>query len=299
MTEYKSITLADREWMQPLIDMSGFQSEEYNFNFCYIWKDSFDYRVARLGDRMLLGAYHYKTPSFLYPPGSGDAAPAIRAMMEDAKAGGYTLSFHTVLAEQVKELEMLFPGAFDFVPLTDYFDYVYDAQSLITLRGKKLHSKRNHINRFKEDNPDWSYEIITPENMPEVIEMSEDWCRVNECQSTRSGRQEACAVHIALRDFFSLRGMQGGLIRAGGKIAAFSAGERLNHDTYLVHIEKAYSEIQGSYAIINQEFAARNCGDCLYINREDDSGQLGLRKAKLSYRPVFQVEKYAARLKAE
>jgi hypothetical protein len=91
--------------------------------------------------------------------------------------------------------------------------------------------------------------------------------------------------------------MDGGLIRADGKVVAFSIGEPLNHDTYLVHIEKAFSEIQGSYAIINQQFAFRNCQNFLYINREDDSGQPGLRKAKESYRPVFRAEKYAARLK--
>ena len=108
-------------------------------------------------------------------------------------------------------------------------------------------------------------------------------------------RDEACAVRSALDHYISL-GLDGGLIRAGGRIVAFSMGERISSDTYLVHIEKAFSDVQGAYAIINQKFAERHCGDVLYINREDDSGQEGLRKAKLSYRPVFMAEKYSARL---
>jgi len=297
MPDFKPVTLGDKEWIQPLLDMSGFQSEEYNFSFIYIWREVFDYQAARHGDRLLLKAGG-KRPSYLFPAGSGDPVPAIEALKEDAQANGASLRFHTVLAEQVKLLETLYPGQFTFSPLTDFFDYIYDAQSLITLQGKKLHSKRNHINRFKEMNPDWTYEAITPENMPEVIAMSEEWCRVNECHSTQTGHDEACAVHRALTDFFSL-GMDGGLVRTGGRVVAFSMGERLNADTYLVHIEKAFSEVQGAYTIINQEFAARHCEGYLYINREDDSGQPGLRKAKLSYRPVFQVEKYAAKYLAD
>ena len=125
--------------------------------------------------------------------------------------------------------------------------------------------------------------------------MSQAWCRINDCESTKSGHFEACVVRRSLEEYFAL-GFDGGLIRAGGRVIAFSLGERLNHDSYLVHIEKAYSDIQGAYAIINQQFAFHNCKDYLYINREDDSGQPGLRKAKQSYNPVFLAEKYKARL---
>jgi len=294
MPEFKKLTLADRLWMEPLLRMSDFRSEEYNFNFCYIWRDIFQYQVARHGDFLLLKSCR-RTPTYLYPPGSGDVKAAIDILIEDARQKDHPFLFHTVLAEQKALLEVLYPGGFQFMELGDYFDYVYDAQSLITLAGKKLHSKRNHIHRFEENNPGWSYEGIAPENMPEVIAMSEEWCRLNDCKGDKNMRDEACAVHNALQDYFSL-GMDGGLIRADGRVVAFSMGERLNSDTYLVHIEKAFGEIQGAYAIINREFAARNCQDFLYINREDDSGEEGLRKAKLSYRPVFLVEKYAAKL---
>jgi len=292
MLKLHEITLADRDWIAPLYEKSSLRSEEYSFTFSYMWRNILGYRVTELDGFLVLKSERHG--SYLYPPGSGNVKPVIEAMMADAKACGHDFSFFTVLAEQRVLLETLFPGQFEYEPIPKYDDYIYDAQSLITLRGKKLHSKRNHINRFRAENPDWSYEPITPLNMPEVIAMSRKWCQVNMCES-RSLQHECQALDAALHDYFSLR-MDGGLIRVKGEVAAFSMGDRLTHDTYLVHVEKAYAEIHGIYAIINQQFAEHNCSDYIYINREDDSGDEGLRKAKLSYYPVMMTEKYEARL---
>lgn len=297
MLEFRDIELSDRHWIEPLLRMSDFRSEEYSFTFCYIWRKIFNYKVAHMNDYFLLKSERgTHPPSYLYPAGSGDVVPVIEALMEDARRNGAGFLFHAVLEEQVKLLETLYPNRFHFMPLDDYFDYVYDAQSLITLAGKKLHAKRNHINRFIEDNPDWVYEPITPENLPEVLLMNDSWVKRHDDEElTKSFMDESNSVREAIHDFMAL-GMDGGIIRAGGRIVAFSMGDRLSSDTYLVHIEKACYDVQGAYAIINREFARHNCSDYLYINREDDSGQEGLRKAKLSYRPVFMVKKYAAKL---
>ena len=295
MLKLQEITLGDKAWMQPLYEKSSFRSEEYNFTFTYMWREILSYKVMEMDGFLVLKSEKTR-PSYLYPPGSGNVKPVIEATIEDAAACGHEFSFFTVLAEQKALLEVLFPDMFEFKPLTKYDDYIYDAQSLITLKGKKLHSKRNHINRFKTEHPDWSYEVITPQNMPEVIAMSRDWCRRTMC-SSKSLQHECQALDSALGDYFSL-GMDGGLIRVGGQVIAFSMGDRLTHDTYLVHVEKAYTELHGAYAIINQQFAEHNCAGYTYINREDDSGDEGLRKAKLSYYPVMRTEKYAAKLKA-
>jgi hypothetical protein len=295
MLEFKEITLADKEWMEPLFRMANYNAEEYNFTFCYIWRKIFRYEAARLGDYLIIRSSRENRPSsYLFPAGSGDIAPVMEALLEEAAREESPLTFHLTLAESRAVLENLYPGQFEFLPLDNYFDYVYDAQSLITLAGKKLHAKRNHINRFKENYPDWSYEPISLDNLPEVLAMNAEWLELNSEYSDKSMEEESRAVAEAIHDFFAL-GMDGGLIRAGGRVMAFSMGDRLNSDTYLVHIEKAYNEVQGAYAIINQEFAAHNCEGYLYIDREDDSGEEGLRKANQSYRPVFLVEKFAAK----
>lgn len=297
MPDFKEITLADKDWMTELFRKGNLNSEEYNFTFCLIWQDIFGYKAARFGDYVVISSEHDGEPaSYLFPSGSGDITPVIAALRERANKRGEQLEFHCVLKEHKVLLESMYPDEFEFSELYDYYDYVYTAESLITLAGKKLHSKRNHINRFKESNPDWKYEPITPENMPEVIEMNRKWCEINGCEDDKSLLKEACSVKNMLNDFFSLD-VSGGLIRANSKVIAFSVGERLNSDTFLVHIEKAFGDIQGAYTIINQEFAAANCEGYSYIDREDDSGSEGLRKAKQSYRPAFMVEKYEAKPK--
>lgn len=281
--------------MKPLFQAGNLNSEEYNFTFCYIWREVFNYKAARIGDYVIIASFRKgRPPSYLFPSGSGDIAPVITALEEHAKANGDALVFHCVLAGQKALLETMYPNRFEFMELNDYYDYVYEAQSLITLAGKKLHSKRNHINRFKENCPDWSFEEITPQNIPEVLLMSEKWCKINGCMDDKSLSDEACSVRHTLNDFFALD-VDGGLIRVNKEIIAFSIGERLNNDTYLVHIEKAFGDIQGAYTIMNQQFAEHYCRNFAYIDREDDSGNEGLRKAKQSYRPVYMVEKFAAK----
>ena len=165
----------------------------------------------------------------------------------------------------------------------------------MTLRGKKLSGKRNHVNRFLSTERDWAYEPLTKENLADARAMSYEWCRQAGCTEDAELFDESCAVEQAFRHYEAL-GLSGGLIRAGGKVIAFTMGEALNEDTFLVHIEKAFYDIQGAYQMINQQFAQAAFEGFRYVNREDDAGDEGLRKAKLSYEPAFLVEKSSAEL---
>jgi hypothetical protein len=199
-----------------------------------------------------------------------------------------------VLPEGKAELETLYPDKFEFALERNSADYVYSAQSLKTLVGKKLSGKRNHINRFVENYPEWVYEPLTEKNMAEAREMDDAWCRQAGCTDDDGLRKETCAVLQAFKNFFDLK-MDGGLLRADGKVVAFSMGDPLNETTYHVHFEKAFAEVQGAYPMINKQFVIHNCENYLYVNREDDAGDEGLRKAKLSYVPLRLIEKYSAK----
>lgn len=293
----KKIELEDREWIEPLLKKADKRALEYSFTFTYTWQHVFNYRACKYNDYLIIKSERPNyPPSYLFPTGSGDIKEVIEKLHEEAKHNGHALLFHSTTAEDKAMLEEIYPGRFDFLPLTDFYDYVYETESLVNLTGKKLSSKRNHINRFIENNPDWTYEPVTEANLDEVRQMSQKWLKLHYDESDLTLNQEAQSVRIAIDNFSELR-LEGGAIRAGGNIVAFSLGDRLNSDTYLIQIEKAFSDIQGAYAIINREFARHNCTGFKYINREDDSGNEGLRKAKKSYRPVFMVEKYAARFK--
>ena len=152
-------------------------------------------------------------------------------------------------------------------------------------------SKRNHINKFKimyEDR--WSYEPMTKDNVEDCFQMALKWRNENGCEEDLEKNAEICVTLNSLRLFEEL-GLKGGVLRIDGEVAAFTVGEPICSDTFGVHIEKAYAEVQGAYPMINQQFVSHECMDYKYVNREEDTGAEGLRKAKMSYRPVFMVEK--------
>ena len=183
-----------------------------------------------------------------------------------------------------------FPGRFLIEGDRNDYDYIYTREKLATLAGKKLHGKRNHIARFK-DLGDWSYEPMTAENVEECRTMTYTWIHMREEKWNEEMNQEISVLHEAF-DHMQELGLVGGVLQRDGQIVAFSIGERLNSETFVVHFEKAYPDLQGAYPMINQQFVEHEiAGKYKYTNREDDVGEEGLRKAKLSYKPVFMVEK--------
>lgn len=291
--ELRQITLLDRDWISRLVQSVSGTTLEYNFTTAFIWRDIYQFRVAEHDEFLLLASGREK-PAFLYPCGTGDKKAVLDLVLGYFAQIGQPAVFYSVSAAGKAELEQLYPGCFSFTHNRDSADYIYEAESLRTLAGKKLSAKRNHINRFVEAYPDWSYERITAGNIDAVYAMNQRWCSMADCKKDPGLREESCAVEQAFRHFFDL-GLDGGLLRAGGEVVAYSMGDRLNCDTYLVHIEKAFADIQGAYPMINKQFVLHNCEGYCYIDREDDAGDAGLRKAKLSYRPAHIAEKYTAR----
>lgn len=293
MLPFKTIELSDREWIDPLLNIEQLESEEFSFSFSFIWRIPYHLKVARMDDYFLLLADRLENQSYLFPTGRGDIRPVIQALREDAAMRGVPLRFHTLLGSQKEKLEAAFPGEFAVESSRDYADYIYDTNSLATLVGKKLHGKRNHINRFIENNPDWVYEPITADNIAECREMTRIWCEQVDCEDDDDLKKEACAIREAFINFEAL-GFKGGVLRVGGEIVAYSLGDRLTDKVFMVHIEKAFSEIQGAYPMINQQFVLANCMDYPFVNRQDDMGAPGLRQSKLTYQPVRIADKYMA-----
>lgn len=215
-------------------------------------------------------------------------------LVELAEEEKQAFRMHCILEEEFQMIEQWYPGKYQMKVRRQDSDYVYLREKLATLSGKKLHGKRNHIHRFEENYPDWQYETITEQNEEECVQMAMKWCLQNcadEEQNWEHDRiDESKIVVKAIRNRDSL-GMIGGALRAGGDVIAITLGEPLTSDTFVVHFEKAFTHIQGAYPMINREFVRHELGQYTYVNREEDLGEEGLRKAKLSYRPEFLVEK--------
>ncbi|MDE5964891.1 MAG: phosphatidylglycerol lysyltransferase domain-containing protein, partial [Eubacterium sp.] len=170
-------------------------------------------------------------------------------------------------------------------------DYIYSVEKMASLSGKKYHGKRNHITNFKKNNPDWSFEIIDSSNIDECIELHSNWINTHDDDSDYSFEFEA--VLTAFENYDKL-GFVGGILKVDGKAIAYTMGERHSDELFVTHFEKAPPEIQGAYPIINQEFTKNCLMDYQFVNREEDLGLDGLRKAKQSYNPEILLKKGAA-----
>ncbi len=289
MLEFKKAEVNDKDDIERLLSATKKPSLEYNFTTFFIWAPIFGSEFA-IEDDVLFIRSGGTVKNYFFPCGYGDIKKAL-LKIADEKIGFYSLT-----KEQAEILEEVFPERFEFWENRDGGDYVYSYDTLAELKGKKLSAKRNHINKFLAENHDWTYEKITTENLDEVKKMHKEWCSLFDMKKEKGLLEETVAVKCAL-DNFSELGLSGGLIRVKEKVCAFSVGDELNGDTFLVHIEKAYPEVSGAYQMINREFVRNNCKGYKLINREDDAGDLGLRRAKLSYRPEHIVEKYCAKEK--
>jgi len=283
--EFKKVTLEDRAEIEKYLNMTERPSLEYSFTTMYLWQEQYNMEFG-IEEGFLYFRSGEDRKMYLYPIGSGDEKRALERIV------GENATFYSLSEGQVARIEDWFPGEYEFFESRDTGDYVYKAEDLAYLKGKKLSAKRNHINRFIGENPDWSYEEITEENIEQVKLMHKEWCDL--ADDEKGLLEESLAVKIALEKYFELE-FSGGVIRTKGKVVAFSIGDRLSQSTFLVHIEKAFSEYSGAYQLINREFVRHNCMDCEFVNREEDTGNEGLRKAKLSYRPAYIVKKYIAR----
>jgi hypothetical protein len=291
MIDFRTLCLDDETWVKPLMRAAGERGSEYSFANSLVWWNFYHQQVARV-DGFFVSRAGVEAPHYNFPCGTGDMKAVIQLMTDDAAARGYPFRMRALSASTKEKMETLFPGRFEFVAVRNWADYIYAVSDLAGLAGRNYQPKRNLISRFKKNN-DWAYEDINRGNIAECVAMNAEWCRRNGCNDHGSLQLEAEAVAAMLAHFCKLE-LCGGLLRVQGQVIAYSVGEPLSDDTFIVHIEKAFTEFQGAYQMINQQFILHHAAGFQYVNREDDAGDAGLRKAKLSYHPAFLYEKYVA-----
>lgn len=293
MLSFHPLSLEDKKFIDEIVAMEDSRSADFVFGNMFLWDSKYRQSVCRHGDRLMVRAEGEHVPIFPFPIGSGDLGSTIEALLEYSRAEGYNLVLRGVENHHKEQLESLFPGHFTFIHDRDYDDYIYSAEKLSTLAGKKLHGKRNHINRFEATYPDHHFEPITREHFPLCMELLSSW---SAGEGEHLVGDEAEAIALAFENFEAL-GLMGGALFVNGGLAAFTVGEQISSDTFNVHFEKARGDIDGAYPMINREFV-RHVLSVLphirYVNREDDMGLENIRKSKLSYRPEIILEKYSA-----
>ena len=281
--------LEDRDLINSYLKYADTRSCEMTFANTYLWSRHYGTGFTIVDDMLIFGEVD-GVYSYTFPVGPGDLKACLETLMAHCREKQVPFQLHNITKEDFAKLEELYPGRFDIRYERDYADYVYETEKLASLSGKKLHSKKNHVNKFKSLYPEWSYESLSDDNVEDCFQMALKWRNQNGCEEDPEKNAEMCVTLNSLRLYKELE-LTGGVLKIDGKIVAFTVGEPLCKDTFVVHIEKAFPDVEGAYPMINQQFVQHECMDYKYVNREEDTGAEGLRKAKLSYRPAFLEEK--------
>ena len=269
---------------------------EYSFANLYLWGRQ---EAAFLHGCVAFFSHFYGHSVYPYPIGSGDKRAVLEEILRDAKERGIPCRLTGLTEADKAELERWFPGQFHLRASRNVFDYVYAIDDLADLKGRKFQKKRNHTNRFRAEHPDYQVLPLNAYNLPMAQQMVDEWFAIR-AQEDPDG--DYLLENIALgRTFhqYSQLNMEGILLLEGDRVLAVTMGSPMGSDTFDIHFEKAREDVDGTYSVINQEFARYlrlKHPEIAFLNREDDMGLEGLRKAKLSYNPHHMVEKYHATL---
>lgn len=299
MIEFHRISLADKAAYEQMLLSAPERGCEYSFANLFLWGRQ---EVAFIHGCVAFFSHFFGKTVYPYPIGSGDKKAVIEEILKDAKERGIPCRISGITNADREELEALFPGKFHIRANRDGFDYVYAIDTLADLRGKKMQKKRNHFNRFQAGHPNYQVLPLDCKTIGAAQHMVNDWY-LKRVHDNPEGDYllENIAMVRAFRNYDALH-MEGIALMDGGEILAVTMGSRLNRNTFDIHFEKARGDVEGAYNAVNCEFARYlrlKYPDVQFLNREDDMGIEGLRKAKLSYHPDHMVEKHFAYLTEE
>jgi uncharacterized protein len=292
--DFKPIELADRDAIHEILWDYQPEISKLCFANLYNWRHHYSVQWCVHEDVLLLLARSKEGEFYAFPPVSrksrADVAGMLLAWLRDEK---HSPNPRIERADDRLVNELQPSSDFLVEPQTEHHDYVYLREDLVSLSGRRYHSKKNHLNAFHKSYR-FSYARLDESHVARCLELAQTWCMMRRCSDDMSLTSELEAVNEALANFSALK-LLGGVILVEGTLEAFSIGELLNKDTAVVHIEKANPEIRGIYAAINQQCCEHAWGDVTYVNREQDLGEEGIRKAKLSYNPDHMVENFIIR----
>lgn len=291
MIDFRRISCSDKPLYESFLRDGNERGCEFSFANLFLWGRQ---NMALVHDHIVIFSQFDRRSVYPYPIGTGDKRAVLDAVISDARARGIPCRITGLGSEAMETIEALYPNKFRFHCDEGAFDYVYDINDLAELKGKKYHGKRNHLNRFRDAFPNYRTEIISEDNIASVAQMVEEWYETRLRDDPNGDyHMERAAIEKAFRHYAELE-MEGICLLDGENMIAMTMGSRMAEDTFDVHFEKARADIQGAYPAINYEFARyirSKYPHVRYLDREDDMGLEGLRKAKQSYYPHHMIRK--------
>lgn len=295
--DFQDLTKQDKPLLDRYFRSRYYENSHFNFTNLFMWRIPYHVRWCEENGVLYMTCEWDGTLMAMQPFGPEEKMQeATERFLAYFQEIGRPLLFVGMESGYAEFLARYKGASFDIHEDRDNFDYVYLAEKLISLSGRKLHSKKNHLNAFRKMYPQAEYLAITEELIPACRVELESWYQMRLADEPDDPfiDWERRAI-LEIFDDYEYFGLRGGAIRLDGRIIAFTFGEQLNTDSVVVHVEKADPNIRGAYPAINQGYVANNWSGMTYINREEDMGHEGLRKAKESYKPEKMIRKFNAR----
>lgn len=296
MINFKDIALEDKALIHGYFKKGQYRNSECTFTNLFIWRDCYAVQWAVI-DELLVIKPTVGEDTWILPPYGDYTKHDVNGVLEQVQEYFSSIGKPLIIRAITEEFAQVFvqycPGRLALEEERDLFDYFYAGDDLRQLKGRKYHSKRNHLSNFRKNYPDYVYRLMTEADIPAVKEYIDLWCKQKECQGKFDAGMicERKAIYEALHYFHELD-YTAALIELDGQIVAFTMGELVNDQTLVVHVEKADGQINGLYGMIHQEFLLQQWPEVAFVNREEDTGDEGLRKAKESYYPIELIKKY-------
>lgn len=290
---FKDIEIDCKNILDKYFDLVDYEACEYCFTTLYMWKDLYNTKYY-VEDDFAIVAGEYENKGFIILPlaKKENMNKAFDFIIKNFEKQHKQIHLKAINKEVVEYLQSVYGDRFEYIEERNNFDYIYDGESLRTLSGRKNQKKRNHLNSFvKEYGDRVEYKKLEEADFDECINLLKEWSKDKEesieLDSEFKAIKRIFKNYEKLKDTLKISG-----IYIDSKLEAFSIGEMLNDNMAVIHVEKANADIRGLYPYINQQFLLNEFSDVEFVNREEDLGIEGLRKAKLSYHPVKFAEKY-------
>lgn len=291
--EFKPFRIEDKPLIDGFFKIHHYEQIDCTFNTLFLWQEAHQTKWAVQDDILFIRAGSGKDMFFLPPFAhkEEDFVHGLDLIHEELDKAGMEFRLKSASRWVMEQIERLCPGKYDFIEDRDNEEYVYRTADMISLPGKKLRMKKNHLNSFLRQYSDYQYESITKDNMEDAKAGIHEWF-------LRHGdiEEEEEAMKLCFDNWDAL-GVKGAIIRIYGKVEAFTNGDLVNDKMAHIIFEKANPNIRGLYQAINRDFLIHEFADTEFVNREEDLGLPGLREAKMGYNPDHLTEKFDVVLK--
>ena len=296
---FKDIDINSKSELEPYFKLVDYEASEYCFSTIYTWRHLFNTKYYIENDFAIILLEYEKNVFSMIPLCKKDKLLyVIDFALNYIKNEYKRIQLKGINQEIADIIKINYKEKFIYEKERDLFEYIYDAESLRTLSGRKNKKKRNHVNTFLNLYKNrYEYKLLEKENFEECLELIDRW-EQNKENIESSGHKELDEEILSIKEVFENYEKLKDNVKIAGvyidnKLEAFTIGEKINENIALIHIEKANQNIKGLYQYINQQFLLNEFPNVKYVNREEDLGLDGLREAKLSYHPCKFIEKYS------